>query len=170
MPLIGMRLTLQITLIPIPTGWTVCLSKHFPDTPTIPTPPPPTPIRLHSHSLRLHGGNRTFHLPLPLHRSGSQDNQAGSLNFNHRRRQTTSDSFYSSTYRMEGSPEKLLRFRYIHPIRYLNHRLNDYRIEPSIQSYSSYPTQSQSSTPRTQSSRSSGRYIRFNSPRLGNQS
>ena len=28
-PPVGVKLTLQITLIPMPTGWTVSLSEHF---------------------------------------------------------------------------------------------------------------------------------------------
>ena len=40
-PPVGVKLTLQITLIPTATGWTVSLSEHFPHVPTVPAPPPP---------------------------------------------------------------------------------------------------------------------------------
>ena len=107
-PPIGVRITLRIKLIPTPTGWTVSLTEHFPDLPTIPPPPPPTTIR---HSMMLRGGNRTSHPPLRPRRSGVQDSQAGIPAFSQGRQQTTPDSFYSSTSRMDQSPDLLPRFR-----------------------------------------------------------
>ena len=168
-PPVGVRLTLRITLIPTPTGWTVSLSEHFPDLPMIPPPPPPTPIR---HSPMLRGGNRTSRSPLRPHRSGVQDSQAGSPAFSLRRQQTTLDNFYSSTSRMNPSPDHLQRFRYTRPIQFLNPRLNSHRTEPSTQSYTSYPIPSIPSqlTTRDPNSRSNGRRVRFSSPQQSNQS
>ena len=72
MPPISVRLTLRITSIPTPTGWTISLDEHFPDLQMIPTPPPPTPLR---HSPMLRGGNRISHSPQRYHRTGAQPTQ-----------------------------------------------------------------------------------------------
>ena len=131
--------------------------------PMIPPPPPPTPVR---HSPMLRGGNQISRSPQMYHRYGVQDSQAGSPAFSQRRRQTMPDNVYSNTFKMDQSPERLRRFRYIRPILFLNPRLNSHRTEPSNQSFSSYrtPLIPNQSTTRTQSSRSNGRCVRFSSP------
>ena len=122
MPPNGVRLTLQVILIPTPTGWTVSLSKRFPDIPTIRPPPPPMPLR---QSPLLRGGNRISCSPQRYHRSGALDNPVGSPDFNLNSQRTTLDNFYSSTPTMERYPEHLRRFRYISPILFLNPTLNN---------------------------------------------
>ena len=169
MPPNGVRLTLQIIFIPTPTIWTVSLSEHFPDIPTIPSPPPPSPLR---QSPMLRGGNRISRSPQRYHRSGAQANPVGSPDFNLNRQRTTPDSSYSSTSRMDRSPGRLRRFRYIRRILFLNPPLNSHRTDPSTQSYSGYPILPRPihTPPRTQISRDSGRHVRFSSPQLSNQS
>ena len=167
MPPNGVRLTLQIILIPTPTGWTVSLSERFPDIPTIPPPPPPSPLR---QSPMLRGGNRISRSPQRYHRSGAQANPVGSPDFNLNRRRTTPDNFYSNTSRMERFPEHLQRFRYIRPILFLNPTLNNHRMDTSIHRHSSPQIPIQSNTSRAPSSNSNGRHVRFSSPQLSNQS
>ena len=98
MPPNGVRLTLQMILIPTHPGWMVSLSERFPDILTIPPPPPPSPLR---QSPMLRGGNRIARSPQRYHRSGTQANPVGSPDFNLNRQRTTPDNFYSNTFRME---------------------------------------------------------------------
>ena len=138
----------------------VSLSEHFPDIRTIHPPPPPSPLR---QSPILRGGNRISCSLQRYHRSGIQPNPASSPDFNHNRRRTVPDIFYSSTSRMERFPEHLLRFRYIRPILFLNPTLYSHRVDTSTHRHSSPPIPIQSTTSRAPSSNSNGRHVRFSS-------
>ena len=64
-PPVSVELTLQITLIPTPTGWMVSLSEHFPHVTMVQAPPQPRepPPNDSSKMPYLRGGIWTSRLP-----------------------------------------------------------------------------------------------------------
>ena len=148
MPPVGVKLTLQITLIPTPTGWTVSLSEHFPHVPMVPAPPLPRepPPNDSPKMPYLRGGIRTSRSPQPARQSKARTRPM-SPRMPQMERTTSADS-YGSTYRQEVP--------------------GDYRQESSLdtstQNFYRYLTLIQSNIWNGQSSEKNGKHVQFSSP------
>ena len=164
-PLVGVKLTLQITLIPMPTGWTVSLSKHFLHVPMVPAPPQPRePLPNDSPKMPyLRGGTRTSRSPQPA-RQSRLHTRSMSPTTPWEERTTFADS-YGSTYR-QGAPgdyRQELRYNQQTPLK-TNRKLNRDSLATSTQNFYRCLTPIQSNTWNGQSSERNGKHVRFSSP------
>ena len=165
MPPVGVKLTLQITLIPTPTGWTVSLSEHFPHIPTVPAPPQPgEPPQNDSPKMSyLRGGIRTSHLPQPARLCRPRTRPMSSTM--PREERTTSAYSYGSTYRQEAQGEYRQELRYNQQTPLKTHRkLNRDCTDTSTQTFYRCLTPIQSNTWNGQSSERNGKHVRFSLP------
>ena len=148
MPPVSVKLTLQITMIPTPTGWTVSLRKQFPHVPMVPAQPlPGVPLPNNSPKMPyLRGGTRTSCSPQPP-RQSRPCIRPRSLTMPWVEQTTFADS-YGSTYRQEVP--------------------GDYRQESSLdtstQNFYRYLTPIQSNIWNGQSSEKNGKHVQFSSP------
>ena len=165
MPPVSVKLTLQITLIPTPTGWTVSLSEHFLHVPTVPAPPLPRepPPKDSPKMSYLRGGIRTSRSPqLPRQSRPRVRPMLSTMPWEER---TTSADSYGSTYRQEapGDYHQESRYNQQTPLK-TNRKLNRNSLDTSTQNFYSCLTPIQSNTWNGQSSERNGKHVRFSSP------
>ena len=164
-PPAGVKLTLQITLIPTPTGWTVSLSEHFPHIPMVPAPPQPRepPPNDSPKMPYLRGGIRTSCSPQPVRHSRPRTRpMSATMPWEE---WTMSADSYGSTYRQEGPGDYRQESRYNQqtPLK-TNRKLNRDSLDTSIQNFYRCLTPIQSNTWNGQSSERNGKHVRFSSP------
>ena len=165
MPPVGVKLTLQITLIPTPTGWTVSLSEHFPQIPMVPALPQPRepPLNESPKMPYLRGGIRTSRSPQPPCQSRPHTRPMSSTMSMEER--TTSADSYGSTYRQEAPDNYRQESRYNQqtPLK-TNRKLNRDRTDTSTQNFYRCQTPIQSNTWNGQNSERNAKHVRFSSP------
>ena len=165
MPPVGVKLTLQITLIPTPTGWTVSLSKHFPHIPMVPAPPQPRkpPLNDSPKMPYLRGGIRTSHSPQPPCQSRPCTRPMSSTM--PWEEWTMSADSYGNTYRQEapGDYRQESRYNQQTPLK-TNRKLNTESLDTSTQNFYRCLTPIQSNTWNSQSSEKNGKHVQFSSP------
>ena len=146
-PPVGVKLTLQITLIPTPTGWTVFLSEHFPHVPTVPAPPlPREPLPNDSPKMPyLRGGIRTSRSPQPPRQSRPRTRPISPQML--RMERTMSADSYGNTYRQEapGDYHQGSRYNQQTPLK-TNKKLNRDSMDTSTQNFYRCMTPIQSNT------------------------
>ena len=164
-PPVGVKLTVQITLISTPTSWTVSLSEHFPHIPTVPAPPQPRepPPNDSPKIPYLRGGTRTSRSPQPPRQSRPcMRPMSATILWEEG---TMSADSYGSTYRQEvpGDYHQELRYNQQTPLK-TNRKLNRDSLDTSTQNFYRCLTPIQSNTWNGQSSEKNGKHVRFNSP------
>ena len=143
----GVTLTLQVVLMPTPTGLMVSLESHFPPTPTVPPPPYPDRTTSHgesSHRQHHHGESRGHHQPHQSHRHRSTTPSS-------RRHDGSRTSTSTSTRTNSGSSSRHAR----RTVRQAGQQL--------IHHFYNYLTPIQLNTPNHHSPRED-RQVRFNIP------
>ena len=164
-PPVGVKLTLQITLIPTPTGWMVSLSEHFPHIPTVPAPPQSreSPPNDSPKMPYLRGGIRTSRSPQPARQSRAPTRPI-SPQMPQMERTMSADS-YRSTYRQEARDGYRQKSRYNQqtPLK-TNKKLNRDSLDTSTQNFYRCLTPIQSNTWNGQSSERNGKHVQFSSP------
>ena len=164
-PPVGVKLTLQITLIPTPTGWTVSLSEHFPQIPTVPAPPQPRepPPNDSPKMPYLRGGIRTSRSPQTARQSRARTRPM-SPRMPQMERTMSADS-YGSTFRQEAPGDYRQESRYNQQtLLKTNRKLNRDSLDTSTQNFYRCLTPIQLNRWNGQSSETNGNHVRFSSP------
>ena len=164
-PPVSVKLTLQITLIPSPTGWTVSLSEHFPHIPMVPAPPQPRepPPNDFPKLPYLRGGTWTSRSPQPPRQSRlCMRPMLSTMPWEER---TMSADSYGSIYRQEtpGDYRQESRYNQQTPLK-TNRKRNRNSLDTSTQNFYRCLTPIQSNTWNGQSSEKNRKHVQFSSP------
>ena len=164
-PPVCVTLTLQITLIPMPTGCTVSLSEHFPHIPMVTAPPQPRePLSNDFPKMTyLCGGIRTSRSPQPARQSRVPTRPMSPQMLWMER--TTSADFDGNTYKQEapGDYRQESRYNQQTPLK-TNRKLNRDSLNTSTQNFYRCLTPIQSNMWNSQSSERNRKHVRFSSP------